>query len=266
MRRTARPASRRRISIDDAAVLGVGAHQDLVRVGDAPDQLAHLALHLGHRGHEPRRVRGLRHADVEAHVGTPVLLPRRPLRHPGGAGLEPGEVVLVGALDGEHRGARLHGHARVEDRARGLAERVLDAALRERGLVGHEGPAGAPAQSHEVSALDERGQRVAQGGAGDPQPAGELALGRQLAAGRQQAQADRGAEAPDRLLEGRGRLHRLEDGLECRTAHGCRASLHAAKVHSPRHCREGRRVDSRRWTCGRRGWWSRPTAIAWRAC
>ena len=66
--------------------------QDLLRVRDQRDQVAHLALDLRHRGHQARRCGCLRHPDVEADVGPAVVLevsrPRpssRPARRAGRA-------------------------------------------------------------------------------------------------------------------------------------------------------------------------------------
>ena len=64
-----------------------------------------------------------------------------------------------------------------------------------------------------MAALHERRERLAQRGAGDAQLVGEVALGRQPAGRRQQAEPDRGAEPLHRLLEGGGRLHRLENRI-----------------------------------------------------
>ena len=62
----------------------------------------------------------------------------------------------------------------------------------------------------------ERGQRLAQRRAGDPQPRAQLALGRQARAGRQQPELDRRAEAIDGLLERGLRAHRREHGVRRR--------------------------------------------------
>ena len=48
-------ASRLAQAADEAAVLLVRPRQHLLRVGDQRDQRRHLALHLGHRGDQPRR-------------------------------------------------------------------------------------------------------------------------------------------------------------------------------------------------------------------
>ena len=67
--------------------------EDLRRVGDQRDQVAHLALHVGHRADQARRARRLGDADVEADVGAPVVLEvSRPRRHPLDQLLEPVEV------------------------------------------------------------------------------------------------------------------------------------------------------------------------------
>jgi hypothetical protein len=69
-----------------------------------------------------------------------------------------------------------------------------------------------------VAALHESGEGLPQGRARDPQLLGQIALGREPVAGGQQPEPDRGAEPLHRLLEGRRRLNRLEDGLERRPA------------------------------------------------
>jgi hypothetical protein len=182
----------------------VGEH--LVRVGHPLDQVAHLALHLGHRGHEPRRVAGLREPDVEAHVRAPVDLEGRGRRgaHVLGERVEQVEVLVARPLAGQHGGAGLHHHPVVEHRARLFPERQCRALLTKRRLLDHEGPARAPALRHEVPALHERGERLPECRARDAQHVGQLALGGQAGAWRKQAQPDRRSEPLHRLLERRG--------------------------------------------------------------
>ena len=99
----------------EAPVLGVRAGEHLIGMRDAGNQVAHLPLHLGHGGHETRGMRGLREADVEAHVGAPVLLERSGGgTHPLGERVEVVEVGRRGPLGGQDRGARLHRHPVVE--------------------------------------------------------------------------------------------------------------------------------------------------------
>jgi hypothetical protein len=65
-----------------------------------------------------------------------------------------------------------------------------------------------------VAALHQRGQRLAQRRARDPELAAQLALGRQPLAGLQQAELDRGAEPLERLLERGLAPDRSEDRVE----------------------------------------------------
>jgi hypothetical protein len=97
---------------------------------------------------------------VEAHVGPPVDLEAGGRRgaHVLGERREQVEVVIARSLRRQHGGAGLHHHPVVEHRMRLVPERWRRVApLYQRGLLGHEGAARAPAQRHEVSALDERG-------------------------------------------------------------------------------------------------------------
>ena len=83
---------------------------------------------------------------------------------------------------------------------------------------------GATPLRNQVAALHERGQRLAERRARDPELPGEVALGRQAAAGRQQAEAYGGAKSLHRLLERGRRTHRLEHRLRGGVA------LHRPKV------------------------------------
>ena len=140
---------------DEPPVLLVRARQHLVGMGDALDQVRHLALHLGHRGHDHRRVARLGQADVEAHVGAAVHLEARSFReaHLLDEAVEAVEVHAAGPLGGEHGRARLHDHPIVEHRARLLAERRPAPCLRDRGLLRDEGAARAAAPRDEMAAL-----------------------------------------------------------------------------------------------------------------
>jgi hypothetical protein len=79
-----------------------------------------------------------------------------------------------------------------------------------------------------MAALHEGGERLAQRRPRDAQPIGEVALGRQPAAGLQQAKPDRRTKALDGLLERGRRLHRLEDGLQRRCALRSGHQFHAS--------------------------------------
>jgi hypothetical protein len=129
-----------------AAVLIVRARENLLRVGDPGDQVAHLALHLRHRGHQARRVRRLRDADVEAHVGATVVVEAPGPLHAVGEVEQALEVALLRPLGGEHGRAGLDGHAIVEHRPRLVAEHLAGHLLAERRLLGDERPAGATPQ------------------------------------------------------------------------------------------------------------------------
>jgi hypothetical protein len=222
---------------DQAPVLLVRADQHLLRMRDARDQVAHLPLHLGHGGHDPGRMGGLGHADVEADVGAPVLVERAGDVHPVGQLEQPVEVLVTGPLRGEHGGAGLNGDAIVEHRAGLLPEHLGLHVLPERRPVRDEGAAGAAAQRHQVTALHERRERLTQGGAGDAQLVGQVAFRRQAAARHQQAEPDRGAEPLHGLFEGRGRMDRLEYGLQggrpFRPCHGMHISKGTPTVPLP---------------------------------
>ena len=78
-------------------------------------------------------------------------------------------------------------------------------------MVGDERAAAAAAQRVQVAALHQRGQRLAQRRARDPELAAQLPLGRQALAGLQQAELDRGPEPLERLLERGLRVDRGEN-------------------------------------------------------
>ena len=177
----------------------------------------HLALHLGHRGHQTGRVAGLGEADVEAHVGPPVVLELRPLgrRHLVREVVQIPKVVLRGSLGSEHDDARLHGDPVVEHGARlPRGERVLGVVLAERRLVRDERASRAAAARDEVAALHQRGDRLAERRARDAELVGEVALRGKPGLRREQAEPDGGAEALDGLLEGGWRVDRLEYRVE----------------------------------------------------
>ena len=197
---------------DQLAVLLVGEGEHLLGMGDERDQVAHLALDLGHLGDQLRRAGGLGDADVEADVGAPVLLEVGRARHPLDPRLERREVGGLGALGGEDRRADLDRDPAIEDRPGVAAQRLLVTFVQRRAR-GDEGPAGAPADRVQVTGLDQGGQGLTQGRSRDPQLPGELALRRQLCAGREQAGADRRAEPLDGFLERGRRPNRLEHRL-----------------------------------------------------
>ncbi len=205
-------------------VLRIGVGEHLLRVGDQGDQRAHLPLHLGHRGDQPRRVGRLGHADVKADVGAAVIgeVPGR--GHPLHVRAEPSQIPLARALARQDHGPRLDSNALVEHLPCLGTERLAGGFLGQGRVVGHEGPATASTPGGQVAALDEGGQRLPQGGAGDLELVGQVTLGRQARAGRQQPDADRGPQALDGLLECGRRLHRIEHGL------GGRGALHRPKV------------------------------------
>ena len=78
-------------------------------------------------------------------------------------------------LGGEQDRARLHRDPLIEHLPGADIERLADR-VDQRRLGGDEGAALAPAQGDEVAALDQRGQRLAQGRAGDAQLLGECDL------------------------------------------------------------------------------------------
>ena len=67
-------------------------------------------------------VRGLGEADMEADVRPPVILEGERTGHPRDQVVQPLEVVIVGALRGEHGGAGLHRDPVVERRPRRFTE------------------------------------------------------------------------------------------------------------------------------------------------
>ena len=174
------------------------------RVGDVVDQVGHRALRLGRRRHERGRAGRLGEPDVEAHVGAGgrpgSRRAGRPSRRPARSS---GSIASrVGALGGEHRDAELDRQPRVAAR-RASRRAPRRGALVHRRRVGHERAAAAAAHRAQVPALHQRGQRLAQRRAGDPELLAQLALGGQPRARREQAELDRGAEALERLLERR---------------------------------------------------------------
>ena len=223
MTRAAASASWRAQRGDEPAVLVVGPVEHLGRVGDVGDQVGHRALRLGHRRDQPRAARRLGQPDVEAHVGLAV----------GGEVVEQvvdrvdhlgQRVDLLGAcaLGGEHGDAELDRQAPVAHVAP-LGELLGRRRQRGRRAVGDERAAAAPALGVQVAALGQRGQRLAQRRAGDARACAHSSRSaRQLGAGRQQAELDRGAEPVDRLLERRlasGRARRRASSAESGRRH-----------------------------------------------
>ena len=160
MSRTARPEVAASDQLDDPACAGHwSASEHLVGMGDPRDQVAHLPLHLGHRRDQPRRER--------AASATPMWKCTSARRVPGEGGprtamravhsWKPQQVLLAGALYGEHRGSRLHRHAVVEHRSGGALPAGPSRRARSSGPSSATNvSAGAPPQRHQVPALDER--------------------------------------------------------------------------------------------------------------
>ena len=138
--------------------------------------------------------------EVEARVGLPVA------GGVGGAGdlvVRGDQEVALGRVQveagGDVAGARLDDPAEDQHVAQLLAARHQRTGRRRRGrllgAVADDRAAPATAGRLDERGGAERGDRLAQGGAGDPQPLGQLALGRQRAAPGVDAQPDRGAPA-----------------------------------------------------------------------
>ena len=193
-------------------MLLVAPGQQLGRVGDEVDQVAHLALRLGHRRHEALAPGGLGEPDVPAHVGLPergeVLQRCRPsprrARRAGSSAAGSARSAASTAIASSTASRWSHTSRQP---ASSSARRRLGG---RRGL-GHERPAAAPARGVEVPALHERRQRLAQRRARDAELPAQLALGGQPRARLEQPELDRGAEPLERLLVGRLRLDRRED-------------------------------------------------------
>ena len=212
MIRIARSPSRSAHGGEHLRVLLVGPGEQLGRVRDVGDQVGHRALRLGHR----RRPGAGRRPPRRARCAS--------ARRPGGRRRSPPawrpspRRARRAARAPRARRARRRARRRASSTARRWSQRVAPAGQqRRRGRVGrrrrlgHERAAAAPARRVQVAALHERGQRLAQRGARDPELAAELALGRQPRAGLEQAELDRGAEPLERLLERRLRLDGRED-------------------------------------------------------
>jgi hypothetical protein len=200
-------------TVDEPGMLSVGPCQDLRRMRDQRDQITHRALGLGHRRHQRGRARGLREPDVEQDVGAPVGREVVQARgHHGNELVQPFDQFRLGALGGQDGDAELDREPRVARIAPAL-QRVRPGRRARRQRLAHERPSAAPTHRVQVPALDQRGQRLAQRRACDAELLAQLALGRQPRAGRQQAQLDRRPEPLQRLLEGRRRLNRGEDGV-----------------------------------------------------
>ena len=171
-------------------VLGVGVGQHLGRVGDVGDEVAHRALRLGDQGRQARAARRLGQPDVEARVGLAVGgevvqrgRPSRPRARRAAASSAAARAPAASTATPD-----LDGQAGVADLAPAREQRRRRRVGRGRAL-GHEGPAAAAAHGVQVAALAQRGQRLAQRRAGDPEQLAQLALGRQPLAGRAAARA-----------------------------------------------------------------------------
>ena len=227
--RTARGPSPLRSALQQPRVLLVGAGEDLRRMGDQRDQVAHLRLHVGHRAQQPRRLRRLDDADMEADVGAAVLLEVLELVvHLRDQLVEAVELLRAPPLRRQQHRPGLDRDPVVEHRPGALVERLV-VGFGQRRPLGDEGAAGPPALRDQVAALDQRGQRLPQGRAGDPQLLRQLPLRRQLRPRGQQSGADRATQALNRLLERARRLHRHEHRLKRRVA------LHATTVQPVRN-------------------------------
>ena len=197
------------------------------------DQVAHLALDLGHLGDQARRAGGLGDADVEADVGAPVVLEvgrRRPSARPA-------RRARRGRRGSARSAASIAEPTSIATRWSSTAQASPPSGSSSRSASGGRSatkvPPVRPRTEFRWPGLDQGRQRLAQGRARDPQLLGELALGRQLAARGQQADADRRPEPLDRLLERGRRPHRLEHRLDGGIA------LHRPTVAPPRSVPSG---------------------------
>ena len=103
----------------------------------------------------------------------------------------------------------------------------------ERRPVSHECAPRAAPKRNQMATLHEGGERLPQCRARDPQLVRKVPLGRQAAARRKDSEPDRRSQTLDGLLEGGGRLDRLEDGFQGGASlHGARG-VHPQKVHAP---------------------------------
>jgi hypothetical protein len=198
---------------DELAVLIIRVAQKHRWVRDSRDQLAHLALHLGHRPHKPWRGSGLRDSDVEPDVRSAVDGEVMHFHHRVGEHVEPIELLSRATLGSEQRRSKLDRDPEVQHGPSVLSERGL-VGLGKRRPLGYEGSAATTAKRNKQAALNKRRKRLSQGRAGDRQLVGERALGRESAAGRQDSGADRGSEPLDRLLESGSRPNGLEHSLK----------------------------------------------------
>ena len=159
-------------------------------------------------------------------VGREVLEPRLHHVHKR---LQRLERIGRGAPAGEHRDTELGREATVADLAP-----ALELFVRGRGTRGHalgdERAAAAAADGVQVPALDQGGERLTQGGAGDPELGAQVALGRQARARLEEAEPDGRAEPLERLLERRLRAHRREDRIRGER----RPRLHGAQRYRQR--------------------------------
>ena len=209
--RTAR-RRRRGAAHDQAAVLVVGAGQDLGRVGDQRDQVAHLTLHVGHRAEQPRRPGGLGDADVEADVGAAVLLEVLGARHLSPAP-RAGRAARRPCARPRASPPGLDRDPVVEHRPGALVERLAGPPA-SGGCSATKVPPFGPA-ARPGGRSGPGWSAPGAGSSGRSAVCGQLPLRRQLAARGQQPEPDRGPQPLDRLLEGARRPHRHEHSLQC---------------------------------------------------
>ena len=201
---------------DELSVLGVGARQHLLRVGDQGDEIAHLRLDLGHLGDEVAGVGGGREADVEADVGAPVGVELGVGGHP----LDPARRARRGRSRSARSAARIAEPTSIATRwsSTAQASSPSGSAASSRSASGGRSatkvPPVRPRTEFRWPDLDQGRDRLAQGRPRDPQLVGEPSLGRQLGAGGEQAGADRRPQPLDGLLEGGGRANRFEHRLD----------------------------------------------------
>ena len=223
-RRSGRPA---RTAATIRCVLGVGVGDVGLQHRDGQQHLVQRRLHRGDRLHEPARaatawrcVRCRRESAWRCSAG------RRGRDDRGVRRLELGARCVVGqrraaasaAAPGSTTRRQLE---RVEPVARCAGE--IRAAARADGVRGRrvdDGAAAATAGGLDQPGLAQRGHRLAQRRARDPEPLGQLALGRQRRAARVDAQPDRGGQLLDAGLEGVVAAHRAQHAPSGRVRRG----------------------------------------------
>ena len=218
--------SRLHTAVEHPRVLLVGPGEQPRRVRDVRDQVAHLALGLGHRGdHErgSRSPRRARRASARRPAGRRRSPPaRRPSRR---RARRAARAPRAPPLGGEHRDGELDREALVAGVA--PAARAARRSARRRAAACRPRTCRRCGRARrEVAALHERGERLAQRRARDAELAAQLALGREPRAGLEQAELDRRPEPLERLLE-RGLR---PDGGEQRLASTLRPSFTTART------------------------------------